>query len=148
MISHTGSSRTRPIDKIIARVHLLYQIGEELLKLILRARNFNIHQSGRIKKTIDMLVNCKQMIVSGRSCIIHAISEETYPVIERDCHLIQFVHFSIVITQCFHAHTPPCSISLRAATISRSVAMLFPSTVHSFSCVTPSTLPICTVLPI
>ena len=85
------------IDELIAVIQLLYQFGQKILQFRLGYRHLDVHQCRTVEKTVDMLIDSKDVIVSARTGIIHAVSEPVDTIVHRNGEFIDLADFSIVV---------------------------------------------------
>ena len=90
------------VNEQISGVHLIYQVLKQRLQLCLCAWHLNPDKAGAVEEAVNMLVNCKNLVIAAGTCVVYAVSKPTYPVIHGNAHILQFAVLSIIITKRFH----------------------------------------------
>ena len=102
MGSDSGNPGYLEINKQISGIHLIDQFLKQRLQLCLCARHLHLNKACAVEEAVNVLVNCKNLVIAAGTCIVYAVSKPAYPVIHGNAHVLQFVVLSIIISKRFH----------------------------------------------
>ena len=98
-------TRSLEVDEVFARVHLPNHFVEKRLELFLGAGKLDLQKTGAVKKTVDVIVERKDLIVAAVGRIVDAVAEVACAVVHGDRHLLDPIVSSVVIAEIFHRCT-------------------------------------------
>ena len=83
-------------------VHFGKQVGQQLAKLLFGHRDIDIQCLGTGVESVKMILQQIYLAVGTDRCVIHAVTEEMYPIIERNHQFLRRADLAVIICECFH----------------------------------------------
>ena len=105
MIAKPRAARRLEIDELFAIIHLLYHLRKDIGKLRLRFSDAYAERLGAAVKTIDMLPQRKDLVISAIRGIVNAVTEIASAVKHGDLHLVKLTVAAVIISKCFQENT-------------------------------------------
>ena len=90
------------VNEQIPCIHLIDQVLKQGLQLCLCTGHLNLDKARAVEEAVNVLVNCKNLVIAAGTCIVYAVPKPAHPVIHGNTHVLQFVVLSIIIAKRFH----------------------------------------------
>lgn len=91
------------VDEQIAGVHLLDELIQKILQLVLGDRHLDVHQRRTVEEAVHVFVDGEDVVVPAGAGIIDAVTEPVNPVVHRDHHVLDLIVFPVVVSKCLHS---------------------------------------------